>query len=62
MNTIRIQNLIAFIESHGNKVVSSTETTISAEAVELDTNTGVWAAVVETFPANVQAARDWLGY
>jgi hypothetical protein len=62
MNTTRMQYLVAFIESHGNKVVSTTETTVTAEMVQLDTNTGAWATVVETFPATVQAARDWLGY
>jgi len=58
--TIQMKRLIAFVESHGNKVVSNTETTISAE-IELNTN-GVWKTEVETFPATVSAARDWLGY
>lgn len=62
MNTTRMQNLVAFVESHGNKVISTTETTITAEVQELNTITGAWATVAETFPATVQAARDWLGY
>lgn len=59
--TIRLQNLIAFVESHGNKVVASTETTITAET-EIRDAAGNWATAQETFPATVQGARDWLGY
>lgn len=55
-----MKNLIAFIESHGNKVVSNTENTITAECVYC--RDGVAHVAVETFPATVQAVRNWLGY
>lgn len=58
--TVQLQRLIAFVESHGHKVTGSTETTISA-TMEQNDGTG-WKTVIETFPATVSAARDWLGY
>lgn len=61
MNTIKMQNLIAFIESHGNKVVGNTEDTITA-TLEIRDAAGDWATSQETFPATVKATRDWLGY
>lgn len=57
---VKVSRLVAFVQSHGNKVVSHTETTITAEMEEH--NGTEWQTVVETFPATLQAARDWLGY
>lgn len=57
----RLQNLIAFVESHGNKVVSHTDTSITAEIVLCEAD-GKSHTAQETFPATLQAARDWLGY
>lgn len=57
---VKVSRLVAFVQSHGNKVVSHTETTITAQCEESDgTN---WTTVTETFPATLQACRDWLGY
>lgn len=53
--------LIAFIESHGNKVISATESTITATC-EVRHGNGEWETAQETFPATVSGARDWLGY
>ena len=55
-----MDNLIRFIEAHGNKVISHTETEITAECDY--TKDGSVFTVAETFPATLQAARDWLGY
>ena len=57
----KLAKLIAFVESHGNKVISFTETTITA-TVELMHANGQWETAQETFPATVSGARDWLGY
>lgn len=55
-----MKNLIAFIESHGNKVISCDLTRITAECVY--TKDGKAFTVQESFPATLSAARDWLGY
>lgn len=55
-----MKNLIAFIESHGNKVISHTDDTITAECEY--TKDGAVTTVEETFPATWEAARNWLGY
>lgn len=58
--SVSMTRLIAFINSHDSKVVSHTATTISATVEE---HNGVeWATVIETFPATLSAARDFLGY
>lgn len=57
---LKMQKLIKFIESHGNKVLSHTDDTITAECVYC--KNGVAYTVAETFPATVAAARNWLGY
>lgn len=54
------QKIVAFIERHGFTVVSYTDTTITA--ISIWTLNGVLGETEETFPATVQAARDWLGY
>lgn len=59
--TVTVDRLIAFVESHGNKVIAHTETTITAE-IEVRNPAGVWNTEQETFPATVKGARDWLGY
>lgn len=60
MNHITLARLVAFVESHGNKVVATTETTITAT---IEIHDGVqWHTAQETFPATLQGARDWLGY
>lgn len=55
-----MKNLIAFIESHGNKVVSHDDSTITAECVY--TKDGKAFTARESFPSTLPAARDWLGY
>lgn len=56
-----MKNLIAFIEQHDSKVVSHTETTITATVVVVHAD-GHVTTEEETFPATLQAARDFLGY
>lgn len=57
----KMKNLIAFIEQHDSKVVSHTETTITATVVVVHAD-GHVTTEEETFPATLQAARDFLGY
>lgn len=52
--------LIEYVQSHGITVLSSTETTITAEAVY--SVNGVAVITPETFEATPQAVRNWLGY
>lgn len=57
---MNLQQLIKYIESHGQRVLSSTETTITVSAT-YKTPTG-YTMVDETIDATPQAVRDWLGY
>lgn len=57
---MNLQQLIKYIESHGQRVLSSTETTITVSAT-YKTPTG-YTMVDETIDATLQAVRDWLGY
>lgn len=55
-----MQQLIKFIESHSQVVLSNTETTITVDAVYC--KDGQSFTVPETIDANLGAVRDWLGY
>lgn len=55
-----MKNLIAFIESRGNKVISHDDSTITAECVYC--KDGKAFTEEETFPATMSAVRDWLDY
>ena len=56
-----LQKLIKFIESHGQVVLSNTDTTITVRAVYMSKETGC-KMVAETIDATPKAVRDWLGY
>ena len=55
-----MSKLIKFIEAHGFRVVSNTDTTITA-MMQFCANGKAWEEE-ETMDANLQAVRDWLGY
>lgn len=56
-----IDEIVAFINSHDAKVVSHTDTTITAKS-QVRSAEGVWSWEEETFPATAKDARFYLGY
>lgn len=55
-----LQQLLKFIKSHSQVVLSHTETTITVDAVYC--KDGQSFTVPETIAADLGAVRDWLGY